>query len=276
MIGVHGEGPIGVFDSGFGGLNTLRHLAGRLPLYDYLYLGDTARAPYGPRSAREIEAFSKQGVDFLQRHGCRLIIFACNTASSDALHSIQTAYVPERYPGTKVLGVLIPLAEEAVASTHNKKVGIIATEATVRSGAFLREISKLDSAVAIFQRAAPALVPLIESGDHHSDMVHNALVDYLMPLVEEGVDTLILGCTHYEALKDTVSAIIGPGIAILSEGPIVARKLETYLARHADLEQLIGRNSRLDFYSTGNIDRFDTLGREFFGRPIEAQEAVFQ
>ena len=267
-------GSIGVFDSGFGGLNTLRHLVVKLPAYDYVYLADSARAPYGPRPPEEIYTFAKEAVDFLFARGCELIIFACNTASSDALHLIQTEYMPKRYPARRVLGVLIPLSEAAVATSKNKKVGILATEGTVRSGAFNRELGKLDPSVEIFQQAAPLLVPLIEAGEYASANIDNALRHDLRPLVGQGIDTLVLGCTHYDILKGQIEKIVGPGISVISEGPLVAEKLEAYFLRHPEREQRLGTGGERKFYSTDTTGKFSALGGVFFGQPLRAEEVI--
>ena len=273
MLSTGPSGSIGIFDSGLGGLNTLRHLVAKLPTYDFVYLGDSARAPYGPRSSQEIYAFSKQALDFLFGNGCELVIFACNTASSDALHLIQTEYLPERYPDKKVLGVLIPLAEETVRATKNKKVGIIATEGTVRSNAFVREIGKLDPEIEIFQQAAPLLVPLIEAGEYASENIHNALEHYIRPLTGQGVDTIILGCTHYDILKSEIEAMVGPDIRVISEGFIVAEKLAAYLSRHPEIDGKLAQGGKRLFYSSDPTDTFSTLGSVFFGEPFVAEKA---
>ncbi len=266
------QGKIGVFDSGLGGLNTLRNLVATLPAYDYAYLGDTARAPYGPRSTEEIYAFSMQALEFLFALGCELIVFACNTASSDALHMIQTEYIPKKRPGKKVLGVLIPLAEIAVETTKNRKVGIIATEGTVRSRAFVREIGKLDPSIAIFQQAAPLLVPLIEAGEYDSANIHDALQHYLRPLVGNAVDTLVLGCTHYDILKGEIEKMVGPDIRVISEGHIVAEKLADYLVRHRDIEGRLSKGGARVFYTSDPTEKFNALGSMFFGQPIKAEK----
>jgi glutamate racemase len=275
------QGSIGVFDSGFGGLNTLRNIVARLPAYDYIYLADSARTPYGPRSPQEITAFSTQALEFLLVHGCELVIFACNTASSDALHAIQTRYIPDMHPDKKVLGVLIPLAEAAVAQTSNGRIGILATEGTVRSNAFVREITKLDASIEIFQQAAPALVPLIEAGEYRSDQyrsghIEDLLREYLRPLIKEGIDTLILGCTHFDILREVIIRLIGPGISVISEGPVVAEKLEEYLHRHQEIEGGLSTGASRTFYTTGTTERFDALGSDFFGETIQSQTAILE
>ena len=192
---------IGVFDSGFGGLVVLREFLQVLPEYDYLYLGDNARIPYGTRSDRVVIRFTEQAVDYLFRQGCRLIVLACHTASARALRRIQQVWLPERYPGLRVLGVLIPTVEEAVARTRVKRIGVIATEGTVTSQSFELELKKLDPEVEVIQQACPLLVPIIESGEQEWEGTTLILRRYLAPF-QDRVDTLILGCTHYSILKE--------------------------------------------------------------------------
>ena len=186
---------IGLFDSGFGGLYILRGIVKELPQYSYIYLGDSARAPYGPRSNEEVYAFTKQGVEFLFENGANLVVLACNTASSEALRKIQHEY--HRDDTQKVLGVLIPFAEAAVRQTVNKRIGILATEGTVQSGAFEREIKKIDPQITVFQQACPLLVPLVEAGEQDSENADVLIRKYLKPILAEDIDTLVLGCTHY-------------------------------------------------------------------------------
>jgi len=268
------QGKIGVFDSGFGGIDVLRGIVEALPEYDYLYLGDTARTPYGTRSSEVVCAFTKQAVDFLFAQGCELVIFACNTASSDALRYIQHVYTPATYPDKKVLGVLIPASEEAVAQTKNQKVGVIATEGTVHSKAFERELHNRAEHISVFQQACPLLVPIVESGEHNSEIARLALDQYLQPLLKKGIDTLILGCTHYGILEERIKEIVGPHITIISEARVVPKKLKEYLARHRDIEEKLGKGASVLFYSTDVTSKFETLGSVFFGKQIHAQSAT--
>ncbi len=265
---------IGVFDSGFGGLNILRGIVRKLPDYNYIYLGDTARAPYGTRSKEIVHEFTKQAIDFLFKNNCELIILACNTASSDSLRKIQQEYLPKNYPNKRVLGVLIPAAEEAVVSTENKKIGVIATEGTVQSGAFVRELIKLSSKLRVFQKACPLLVPIVEAGEQNSKVTEMILRNYLRPLLRKDIDTLILGCTHYGILENKIRKLLGRNIHIVSEAKIVPKKLEKYLKRHEEIERKIGRNGIVRFYSTDLTSKFQILGSKFFGEDIQAQKAV--
>jgi glutamate racemase len=263
---------IGVFDSGFGGLHVLRSIVRALPQYDYIYLGDTARTPYGDRTQETIYTYTKQAVEFLFSHDCGLVIIACNTASSEALRKIQDEYGPKK----KVLGVLIPAAEEAVQKTRNNRVGVIATRSTVASKKFGRELAKLDSSVKVFQKACPLLVPLVEAGEHNSRETETILKRYLTPLLQKNIDTLILGCTHYGILEKKIRAIVGPDIAIISEARVVPKKLERYLAKHTEIETTLGRRSSVHFYSTDRTDRFQTLGSKLFGKNIAVEKAVLK
>lgn len=263
---------IGVFDSGFGGVNILRGIVKELPSYNYLYLGDTARAPYGSRSKEVVYEFTKQAVDFLFTNNCEFIVLACNTASSDALRKIQQEYLPKHYPSKKVLGVLIPTAEEAIARTKNKKVGIVATEGTVLSNAFARELVKLDATTEVFQRACPLLVPIIEAGEHNSKAASMILESYLQPLTNQGIDTLILGCTHYGIFEEKIKKIIGPHICVVSGTNVVPKKLKNYLKKHPEIEKKIGKDRVIKFCSTDLTDKFVVLGSKFFGTNIKAEQ----
>ncbi|MDP3900966.1 MAG: glutamate racemase [bacterium] len=267
------EPSIGVFDSGFGGLDILRGITEALPGYNYLYLGDTARTPYGTRSKELVYDFTRQAMDFLFEHNCQLVIIACNTASSGALRKIQQEYLPARYPDRNALGVLIPAAEEAVARTKNKKIGVMATPGTVLSNAFVREIKKLDADAQVIQQACPLLVPLVESGEHTSKAAQLILSSYLEPLLKEHVDTIVLGCTHYGILEPQIRSIIGPEISIVSESRAVPPKLKSYLERHPEIEKRIGTSGILSFYSTDLTPSFNELGSKFFGKPISALKA---
>jgi glutamate racemase len=262
---------IGVFDSGFGGINILRGIAKKLPAYDYIYLGDTARTPYGTRSKQIVYAFTRQAVDFLFAHHSELIILACNTASSDALRKIQREYVPKHYPGKKVLGVLIPAAEEAISKTRNKRIGVLATEGTVESGAFVRELTKLNPTVKVFQQPCPLLAPIVEAGEQHSKATKLILEHYLKPLKNSGIDTLILGCTHYGILENQIKKSVSSDVTVISEEKVVPKKLAEYLRRHPDIERRLGKNGVIQFYSTDLTPKFTSLGSAFFGRKITAQ-----
>lgn len=262
------KGSIGVFDSGFGGLEILREITKKLPEYDYIYLGDTARAPYGNRSQEEVYNFTKQAVDFLFERGCDLIIIACNTVSSEALRKIQREYLPKNYSKKRVLGVIIPAAEEV----KNMRIGVMATQGTVDSSAFEKELKKINPEAQIFQQACPGLVEAIERGEYESSTVKELLGKYLDPLIKKEIGALVLGCTHYGLLENQVREIIGDKIRIISEGKIVAEKLKDYLRRHSEIENILAKNSKIQFLTTDLSNKFKTLGTDFFGKPINPKK----
>jgi len=264
---------IGLFDSGFGGLHVLRGIIRRLPEYDYLYLGDSAHTPYGPRPADEVYAYTKQGVAFLFARGAGLVVLACNTASSEALRKIQQEYLREKSP-KKVLGTLIPFAEAAAARTKNKRVGVMATEGTVRSNALPREITKVDGTIEVFQEACPLLVPLVEAGEQDSPRADELIRSYVTPLLEKNIDTLVLGCTHYGILEEKIRGVAGENIHIISDRDVMPGSLAAYLQRHPELEKRITKNGTMHFYCTGDKRRFEELGGVFFGKSIKAEQVT--
>lgn len=265
---------IGVFDSGFGGLSVLRRLAEVLPDYDYIYLGDNARAPYGSRDRQQITDFTTQAVDFLFKRDCQLVILACNTASALALRTIQQLYLPAHYPDRRVLGVLIPTAEAAVALSTKDRVGVMATTGTVSSGSFQSEIQKIKPSVRVAQQACPELVPLIEQGQHESDELVDALRRYCQPLIDEAVDSVILGCTHYELTRPIIRAILPPPIHIITEGAVVSERFADYLRRHPEHERTLSLGGSMQMLTTGDTERFEHLGMVFFAGPLRAEPAV--
>lgn len=267
---------IGIFDSGFGGLRIMRGIVNTLPEYNFIYLGDTARVPYGTRSPEIVYKFTKQAIEFLFSKNCSLIILACNTASSDALHKIQESGFLRKYPGKKVLGVIIPTAEYSAIKTKNKKIGVIATKTTVTSNAFTHELQKLDRDIQVFQNACPLLVPLIESGEHRSKATDFFLQKYLKPLLAKKIDTLILGCTHYDILKQKIKTVTGKNVHVVSEVNIVAQKLKIYLKKHSEIERALRKDNQQLFYSTDITDNFQILGSKFFGSKITPKKATLK
>ena len=263
---------IGVFDSGFGGLEILREIVKKLPQYKYIYLGDTQGAPYGSRSQETIYQFTKSAIDFLFKRGCGLIIIACNTASAEALRKIQQEYLPKRYPKKRVLGVIIPACQTAEVLTKTKRIGVIATESAVVSGAFERELKKINSKIKVFQKACPLLVPLIEVGKQNTLLTKIYLKECLGPLLGKSIDTLILGCTHYGLVEKEIKKIIPKKIKIVSEGKIVAEKLTIYLKNHPEIEKRLKKENSVEFLTTDLTEKFATLGSKFFGKPIHPQK----
>jgi len=260
---------IGFFDSGFGGLTILRRVVDLLPEYDYCYLGDNARVPYGNRSQRIVFEFTREAVDFLFRQGCFLIIIACNTASAKALRRIQQEYLPYTYPDRRVLGVIRPSVEEVV-ELGCRRLGILATEGVVASEAYITEIRKLCSSVEIYQEPCPLLVPLVEAGEQDSEAADLIISKYLQRLFAQNkeIDTILLACTHYPILRKHFERLLPPQITILEQGPIVAKKLKDYLHRHPEIEQKLTKNQTRIFLTTDASSRFDRLALTFFGEAI--------
>lgn len=262
---------IGFFDSGFGGLTIMRSVVELLPQYDYCYLGDNARVPYGNRSQRIVFDFTKEAVDFLFRKGCPLIIIACNTSSAKALRRIQQEYLPVAYPDRRVLGVIRPSVEEVV-DRGCRKLGILATEGVVASEAYITEIRKLSPEVQVYQEPCPLLVPIVEAGEQDWEGTDLIVSKYLRRLFSQdnNIDTLLLACTHYPILRTHFERLLPPQVTVLEQGPIVARKLEDYLLRHPEIEEKVSRNQTRTFLTTDASERFDRLALTFFGAPVSS------
>ena len=241
---------IGVFDSGIGGLSMQRAISAYLPQYDYVYLGDTARAPYGGRTHDEVYTYTKEGIDFLFEKGCSLVVLACNTASARALRQIQQEYLAVSHPEKKVLGVIIPTAEAVTLDCGSvfRKVGVMATEATVESLTYKIEIQKLDPTADVVQVAAKELVPLIEDGKIQDTGVF--LEKYLKELTEQNIQALVLGCTHYSLLEDKIQNIVGEEVKVINQENIIPQKLKDYLSRHKEIDDMLSKNSSIEFYVT--------------------------
>ncbi|MCK9232891.1 MAG: glutamate racemase [Syntrophales bacterium] len=266
---------IGVFDSGFGGLTVLKSIAQRLPEYNYLYLADSARVPYGERSQETVYDYTTQAVDFLFKKGCLLVIIACNTVSSRALRRIQQGFMPGRYPDKKVLGVIRPSAEELL-DRGCRKVGILATKGVVDSKIYTEELEGIDPPVEIFYQPCPLLVPIIEAGRHDEDNCDNLVSEYLKRLFnqESAIDTILLSCTHYPILYKSFRRHTPGHVKILSQGPIIADKLGDYLERHSEVEKRLSRGAGRVFFSTGSLEAFDRLALVFYGGPVYARQAT--
>lgn len=257
---------IGVFDSGLGGLVLLRAIVKRLPQYDYIYLGDTKRVPYGNRSGATVYQYTEEAVDYLFHHGCQLIIVACNTASAEALRLIQRGYLRQHYPQRRVLGVINPTTE-AIANMKVSKVGVLATTRTVESDVYKREIRKLAKNVTIYQQAAPLLVPLAENdGLKWSRPI---IKSYLQPLLKQHISALMLGCTHYPLMKRTIRELVGRSVAIISQDEIVPDKLADYLHRHPELERKLTRHHGRVFLVTEQTLTVRRLATKWFGKHLK-------
>lgn len=262
--------PIGVFDSGYGGLTILKELQAKLPAYDFLYLGDNARTPYGTRSFEVVYEFTLEAVAFLFEQGCELVILACNTASAKALRSIQQNVLPHKYPGKRVLGVIRPTSEIIGEFSSSGHIGILATEGTVKSESYVIEIEKFFPQVEVHQHACPIWVPLIENSLHHTDGARWFLHSDLSELMAKHpqIDTVLLGCTHYPLLIDEVRRLLPESVSVIAQGEIVAMSLVDYLRRHPEIDQQISKNSRLRFLTTENETDFNRKAALFYDGTI--------
>ena len=274
---------IGIFDSGYGGLTILNKIRQLLPEYDYLYLGDNARAPYGTRSFDVIYEYTLQAVNYLHEQGCNLIILACNTASAKALRTIQQRDInPDE---VRVLGVIRPTVEVVPARTRTKHIGVLATPGTVASESYVIELLKQDPTLVVTQQACPMWVPLIEAGEHLSEGADYFVEKYLNELLERDpeIDTIILGCTHYPLIQDKIEAYLSQTnrhISIVSQGEIVAQSLADYLRRHPEIVERIssplkGRSGG-GFLTTESATKFADSASLFLSEPIEAEHIELQ
>jgi glutamate racemase len=249
---------IGIFDSGVGGLIVTRTIRKAMPAYDYVYLGDTKRVPYGNRSHAQVLKFTREGVQYLfNKENCVIIIIACNTASARALRQIQKEYIDK-----KVLGVLIPAAEEAAKF---KSVGILGTVGTVKSGTFPKEIKKLNNKVKILQNPAPLLVPMIEKGEYDEKVLKN----YLKPF--KNIDALVLGCTHYPIFKKEIKKLILKSVKIISQDEIVPKKLKNYFLRHSEISKKLSHNHTAKILVTKITPHVKKLSQNWFGGKVKPE-----
>ena len=269
-------GPIGVFDSGYGGLTILKSLRAQLPQYDYIYLGDNARAPYGTRSFELVYDFTLQAVKYLFAQGCHLVILACNTASAKALRSIQQRDLPLLDPSRRVLGVIRPTVEQLGATSRTGHVGVLGTPGTVASGSYNIEIEHLNPGFVTTAHACPMWVPLVEYGEAASagaDYFVRKEIDALLA-ADPLIDTIVLGCTHYPLLLPKIRHYVPEGITILSQGDIVAASLTDYLSRHPDMEARLTRGASCRYLTTDSADRFSAAASVFLGQAVAASRAT--
>ncbi|MFT5777089.1 MAG: glutamate racemase [Crocinitomicaceae bacterium] len=252
-------GPIGVFDSGYGGLTILNDLRERLPQYDYLYLGDNARAPYGTRSFDVVYEFTLQAVNELFDRGCELVILACNTASAKALRTIQKKDLPLIGPNKRVLGVIRPSAEIVGSFTSTNAIGILATQGTVKSRSYEIEIGNFAPNCKVYQQACPLWVTLIENNEHETDAGREFIRHDVKALLSENkhIDTLVLGCTHYPVLKSFIESIIPKNVRVVAQGKIVAKSLDSYLDRHPEMEEQCTKGGTVQYLTSESTSEFD-------------------
>ena len=266
-------GPIGIFDSGYGGLTILHGIRQLLPEYDYLYLGDNARAPYGPRSFDVVYEFTRQAVVRLFEMGCHLIILGCNTASAKALRTIQQVDLPQIDPERRVLGVIRPTAEVIGSLTKSRHVGVLATEGTIKSESYNLEIRKLHPDLQVSGVACPFWVPLVEYNEADSpgaDYFVKKRIDQIMRL-DPLIDTIILGCTHYPLLMPKILKYLPAGVRVVPQGEYVAESLKDYLRRHPQIEQRCKKNGEAKYLTTENPEKFKEQAQIFLHEPVEVE-----
>ncbi len=266
-------GPIGVFDSGYGGLTILEKIRNTLPQYDYIYLGDNARTPYGTRSFDVVYQYTWENVNKLFEMGCHLVILGCNTASAKALRSIQQNDLPLHYPDRRVLGVIRPTVEILDKVTRNKHVGMFATPGTVQSSSYAMEIYKLFPDIRISSEACPMWVPLIENNEHLSEGAEYFVQKNIQNLLhkDDEIDTVILGCTHYPIILPTIKKFLPPHIKVIAQGEIVAESLKDYLHRHPDMAAKCTTNGSLVYYTTETVEKFTSVASIFLNELVSAE-----
>lgn len=265
--------PIGIFDSGYGGLTVLKEIIEELPEYDYLYLGDNARSPYGTRSFETIYHYTLECVKYLFAQNCHLVILACNTASAKALRNIQQKDLPKIDPERRVLGVIRPTAE--VIGDHSKTghVGVLGTSGTINSESYVMEIEKQFPELRISQEACPMWVPLVENGEYNKPGADYFVQQHIERILakDDKIDTLLLACTHYPLLVKKIQDYTPKHITVLSQGGIVAKSLKDYLERHPEIDAKCSQSGTQRFLTTDSTDEFDARGKEFFGEKIQSE-----
>ena len=268
--------PIGVFDSGFGGLTILRDIRRVLPQYDYLFIGDNARAPYGTRSRELVYEFTLQAVKHLFSKGCHLIILACNTASAEALRTIQQRDLPKIAPDRRVLGVVRPTVEKVGELTRTGHIGVFGTPGTVASGSYNIEIEGMYPGYKVHGHACPMWVPLVENRESDGDGADYFVRKDIQLLLAEcpDIDTVILGCTHYPLLIDKINKYMPADVQVVQQGPIVADSLADYLRRHPEIERHCSRGGTCNYYTTEDPDHFSPLASVFVNEPVDARRVI--
>lgn len=266
------QGPIGVFDSGYGGLTVLKEIVKTLPQYDYIYLGDNGRAPYGIRSFETVYHYTLECVQHLFRMGCHLVVLACNTASAKALRTIQQNDLPKIDPERRVLGIIRPTTEVVGQYTRNRQVGVFGTTGTVNSQSYPIEIEKFFPDVQVYQQACPMWVPLVENDEYNSEGADYFINKYVRQLMvqSQDIDTIVLGCTHYPLLAGKLQEHLPPGVTLLSQGELAAASLADYLERHPEMAAKCSTGGSRTFYTTDDTATFDRQAGIFFGEPVSS------
>lgn len=268
--------PIGIFDSGYGGLTILSQIRSLMPQYDYIYLGDNARTPYGTRSFEVVYEFTRQAVEKLFDMGCRLVVLACNTASAKALRSVQQNDLARFGSDRRVLGIIRPTVESIGGITRSRHIGVLATEGTILSASYPIEINKLFPDIQVSGQACPLWVPLVENGEAHSPGADYFVRKYITQLLERDplIDTIILGCTHYPLLIEKIRAFTPAGITIVCQGDYVAASLQDYLYRHPEMESHCSKNGSCRFYTTESEEKFMSSASLFLRYPVEVHRVT--
>lgn len=267
-------GPIGIFDSGYGGLTVFNKIREAMPDYDYIYLGDNARTPYGPRSFEVVYRFTRQAVMKLFSEGCQLVILACNTASAKALRTIQQRDLPELDPSRRVLGVIRPTVEMMDRISLTKHIGILGTSGTISSQSYSLEIEKMFPHITVTGEACPMWVPLVENNEFNSpgaDYFVKKHLDHILSLDPE-IDTLVLGCTHYPLLIDKIKQYLPSGITVFAQGEYVAESLKDYLNRHPEMDGRLTHQGKCRFLTTESAGKFSEAASVFLNDPIEVEQ----
>ena len=271
--------PIGVFDSGYGGLTVLKELVKSLPEYDFLYLGDNARTPYGTRSFEVVYEYTLQSVKYLFKQNCPLVIIACNTASAKALRNIQQLDLPKIAPERRVLGVIRPSVEKVAEITLNGHIGVLGTVGTVVSESYPIELQKWSGGkvISTVQEACPMWVPIVENNEIGTEGAEFFIRKNIQNIFQKDadLDTLILGCTHYPLMLETIKKYVPENVNILVQGEIVAEKLKEYLKRHPEIENKLSRNSKLKFQTTESTENFNGKAALFMGHQVKAEHVHF-
>lgn len=265
--------PIGIFDSGYGGLTILRDIQQRMPDRDFIYLGDNARAPYGSRSFDVVYTFTLQCVQRLFEMGCHLVILACNTASAKALRNIQQNDLPRLDPERRVLGIIRPTVEQVGLTSQTRHIGLVGTTGTVQSKSYPLEFKKLYPDITVTDKACPMWVPLVENNEYNGDGADFFVKKYIDELIkkDEQIDTLILGCTHYPLLIDKIKKYLPERVRIVSQGELIAESLENYLSRHENINAKCTRNGVTKYYTTESVEKFNEAASIFLNKKVEAQ-----
>ncbi|MBK5195410.1 MAG: glutamate racemase [Proteiniphilum sp.] len=275
---VTSEGAIGIFDSGYGGLTVLSEIRALMPGYDYIYLGDNARAPYGNRSFERVYQFTLEAVEWFFARGCHLVILACNTASAKALRSIQQINLPAINPQKRVLGVIHPTAECVADISQTNHIGVLGTEGTIQSGSYEIEIEKLYPHLTVTGEACPMWVPLVENREYDkpgADYFVKQHLDYLFGR-DPQIDTIILGCTHYPLLMNKIVQFIPDNVRVITQGKYVAESLRDYLQRHPDIEDKCTKNSSVQYFTTESPEKFNQQASLFLNEQIDAHKTTLE